>query len=319
MLSVAVIALIIIILSNPSKYNASISNGLKLFIVAVLPGLFPFMFLTKLLTSLGTVKKMSVKLTPITSFLFNTNGISSYVFILSILSGYPIGAKLISDLYSAGAIDKTDAKRMTSFCTTSGPIFIIGSVGATMFGSAKIGIILYIAHILSSIICGIIFSGKRNKKDSSTAQTFNDLKMPDNLFGSTMANTVESIFLVGAYITIFFLFADILTNIGIFSYLIAPLNKLLSLLKIPPVADGIIYGLLEVTRGCSTFSQNINIWSVCFACGTISFSGISIILQSMHFLNKCKIKARYFIGVKCVHAIISFFICLLICCVTNLF
>ena len=318
-LSVAVITLLIILLCNPTKYNSSITNGLNLFIIAVFPGLFPFMFLTKLLTSLGAVKKMSAKSTPITSFLFNTSGISSYVFILSILSGYPIGAKLISDLYSSEAISHTEAKKMASFCTTSGPIFVIGSVGATMFGSAKIGVILYVSHIVSSIICGIIFAGKRDKQHQHNNALSTKLSMPDNLLGNTIANTVENIFLVGAYITIFFLFTDVLADIGVFSPLINLVNQLFTSVNISPVAEGIIYGILEVTRGCNTLCNSINIWSICFTCSCISFGGLSIILQSMHFFNKCKIKARYFIGIKCVHAILSFFTCMVICYITSPF
>ena len=318
LLSAIVIFLIIMIISNPSKYNSSVMQGLNLFIVAVLPGLFPFMFLTKLLTSLGAVKRLSTKFSPITRFLFNTHGISSYVFIMSILSGYPIGAKLIYDLYSSNIITQEDAKKMCSFCTTSGPIFIIGSVGATMFGSATIGIVLYISHILSSIMCGIIFAGKR-KKQSTILQHNTTLTLPDNLLGNSMTNTVESILLVGAYITIFFLIADVLTDIGLLNGMSFALETLLSKANITGVANGIIGGLLEVTRGCKLLSSSSTIWNICFACAGISFSGLSIILQSMSFLSKCKIKARYFIFVKCVHAILSFFTCLLMCKIFSLF
>lgn len=318
LLSAVVVFLIVILVINPSKYNSSVMQGLNLFIVAVLPGLFPFMFLTKLLTGLGAVKHISTKFSPITRFLFNTHGISSYVFLMSILSGYPIGAKLISDLYLANVITQKDAKKMCTFCTTSGPIFIIGSVGATMFGNATIGVVLYLSHILSSVLCGIIFSGKR-KKESSSASKQAQLYMTDNLLGSTLSNTVESILLVGAYITIFFLLADILTDIGLLSGLVNLLDSLFSKLNISGVAEGLIGGMLEVTRGCKLLSSSVNIWSVCFACACLSFSGLSIIMQSMNFLSKCKIKARYFIGVKCVHAIVSFIVCLVMCKIFSLF
>ena len=55
--SVVIIAIIIVILCNPARYNSAVQEGIHLFFVCVLPGLFPFMFLTKLLTSLGMVKK----------------------------------------------------------------------------------------------------------------------------------------------------------------------------------------------------------------------------------------------------------------------
>lgn len=316
-LSAIVFILLICILTNPIKYNASVLEGITLFFVAVFPGLFPFMFLTKLLTSLGAVKKISTRFSPITKFLFNTHGISSYVFLMSIISGYPIGAKLISDLYCNKIITQEDAKKMCSFCTTSGPIFIIGSVGITMFGSAKVGIIIYISHIVSSILCGIVCSGKRRSQNQSI--TLTQSALPDNILASTMTNTIESILLVGAYITIFFLFADILTDIGLLHGISMALNKILSIFGIEGLSDGIVGGLLEVTRGCKILSRSHNIYAVCFACSCISFSGFSIIMQSMSFLKKCKIKTLYLILVKCLHCVISFICCLIACKLFNPF
>ena len=58
---------------------------------------------------------------------------------MSILSGYPIGAKIIHDLYSKDLITEEDAKRMSIFSTTSGPIFIIGAIGVGMLKNYKLG------------------------------------------------------------------------------------------------------------------------------------------------------------------------------------
>lgn len=311
LLSLIVIFIIAVIISNPNKYGGSITQGLSLFFVAVLPGLLPFAFLTRILTSLGAVKKISYHLSPITRFLFNTPGISSYVFLISILSGYPIGAKLISDLYLSNSITQNEAKKMISFCTTSGPIFIIGSVGSIMFGSVKIGLLLYFSHIISSVMCGIILSGKRTKLKDNKIPT--RLEIPDNLLSSSISNTIESILLVGAYISIFFLFADILTDIGIFSGISKLINSFFEILGLENIADGIIGGLFEVTRGCKLLGTTKTIFSVCCCCFIISLGGLSITLQSMSFLSKCKIKAHYFIFVKCVHAILSFIVCLCLC------
>ncbi len=303
-LSVCVFVIIFIILSDPRTYNSSVQQGLMLFAISVLPGLFPFMFLTKLLTGLGTVQKITNKFSKTTYFLFGTPGISGYVMFMSMLSGYPIGAKLISDLYYQNQISQQDAKKMVSFCTTSGPIFIIGTVGSIMYNSIQIGIILYFCHILSSVMCGIIFSGKRKKQGFVTTPLSTPTKI-DNLLSSTMKDTVSNVLLVGGYITIFFLFSDILTKTGIIKTLSFPLSKLFDLMHLPNLSEAFFNGIIEVTKGIKFLSAQKSIFSVCLTSFLLSFSGISIILQSMAFLKKCKIKARYFIFVKCVHAILS--------------
>lgn len=51
---------------------------------------------------------------------------------------------------------------MLAFCNNSGPAFILGVVGAGVFSSGKIGILLYCMHVLASILIGIgsgLFTG----------------------------------------------------------------------------------------------------------------------------------------------------------------
>ena len=311
LLSLSTIFVLIVILSNPKRYNTSVLQGLTMFLTCVLPGLFPFMFFTKLLSSFGLIEKLSSRLEKPTRLLFNTSPISSYVLLISAISGYPVGAKLISDLYLSNSISQSDAKKMCSFCTTSGPLFVIGTVGAVMVGNITVGIVIYISHILASVMCGITLRGK--SQQSQKISSVVPLHRPDNLLSKTMLDTVQNILLVGGYITIFFLISDIIFDTKIATVVAYPLEKFLSLFGISGLSNGIVGGLLEVTRGCKILSAFTGIWPICFAASLISFGGLSITIQSMAYLSRCKIKARYFVFVKCVHAIFTFFICLGLC------
>ena len=152
-----ILMIMLLITANPNRYTSGTISGLKLFFFSVLPGLFPFMFLTKLLTELGFLFKITQKLDKLSHNLFGTPGVSIYAFLMSILSGYPIGAKIISDLYEKNLITSQDAQKMSVFCTTSGPIFIIGSVGSLMFGNFKIGMVLY-TLIFFQVFCLAFFT-----------------------------------------------------------------------------------------------------------------------------------------------------------------
>ena len=216
--SFLIIIIMLIIITNPSRYTSGTIEGLKLFIFSVLPGLFPFMFLTKLLTELGTIIKISNKLNKPAYKLFKTPGISFYALAMSVISGYPIGAKIIGDLYSKNLISKNDAKKMSVFCTTSGPIFIIGAIGVSMFGSIKIGIIIYVSHIISSILLGIIYS-RIKKEDLNHYSPPIIFQKKENIFSECIVQTINSLFIVGAYITIFYLLAEIFDGLGIFNFI----------------------------------------------------------------------------------------------------
>ena len=65
-------------------------------------------------------------------------GPGAFPFIMSVLSGYPMGAKVVGDLKRSGEITLREAKRLMSFCSTSGPAFMAGAVGAGMLGSASL-------------------------------------------------------------------------------------------------------------------------------------------------------------------------------------
>ena len=167
-LTLILLAFSVYLALSQSATSATI-DGIKLWIACVLPALFPYLFITAILTSLSVTVKFSTKLSPITTRLFNTGGISGFCYFLSILSGYPIGAKTVADMRNKGLIDQAEAQRAAALCSTSSPMFLIGSVGNIMFKSNRFGLMLFSTHFLSSIIIGIIFSFyKRREKPTET-------------------------------------------------------------------------------------------------------------------------------------------------------
>lgn len=303
----------IIIIINPKKYTSGTIAGLKLFFYSVLPGLFPFMLLTKILTELNVVEKFFSKFDKFTKFLFGTPGISLYVLFMSILSGYPIGAKIIADLYNKKIINATDAKKMSVFCTTSGPIFVIGSVGTLMFNSYKIGLILYFSHILSSILLGIIChifdKNKQNLQQNSINLQFSK---NINIIAYAINETISSLFIVCAYITIFYLIGEILDYLNLFNIISNIINPLLLKLHLSPVyTKNVVYGILEVTRGLKNLSSTATNASIILSSGILSFSGLSIIFQSMSFLKQANLKTGTFVLSKILHSILSMILCFL--------
>ncbi len=55
-------------------------------------------------------------------------GIGAYAFIMGIISGYPVGASIVTEFRNSGECSKAEAERLLSFTNNSGPLFIIGTV-----------------------------------------------------------------------------------------------------------------------------------------------------------------------------------------------
>lgn len=168
---------------NSSKYISVTIDGILLYGTKILPTLLPFFFVTKILSNFNFIYAVCNHFSFLTKLLFNTKAISSYIFFMSIISGYPVGAKLTTEFYENKIIDKNDAQKILSFCSTSGPLFIIGTVGVGFFYNQFLGIIIFLIHVISSILNGIIYrnlGSRKIVKFSSKKGVKNDGKIDDN-------------------------------------------------------------------------------------------------------------------------------------------
>ena len=162
---VFVLFVVLLVIFSNSTFSAT-KTGLALWANNVVPSLFPFLVAVELLNHTNVVYYLSIILDKYMRPLFNLPGISAFPFIMGFLSGYPVGAKIVSDLYNNRACTKEEAERMLAFTNNSGPLFIIGTVGISFYANSTIGIILLVTHILASITVGIL-SGVLSKIELS--------------------------------------------------------------------------------------------------------------------------------------------------------
>ncbi len=261
-----------------------------LWATCVVPALFPFFVLSKLLIDLGWVTSFSDKIAPITKKLFRAPAISGYVFAVSILSGYPVGAKMIEESYKKGLLNQTNCKKLATFCSTSGPLFILGTVGAKFFGNAVLGTALFAVHFASALLTGLCF---RNFYTDVNPTKPVALPPRSDVLNNAVYQSVGSILTVGAFISLFYMLTDMLLSVY-------PTTA------IPPVVVAFLNGLLEVTRGCKevAFSASPQAAFVLCSC-LVSFGGLCIFSQSFTYLKNCGVRFREFFIIKCVQAAIS--------------
>lgn len=293
----------------PDIYVNSCLQGIKLWGITVLPSLLPFFFLTQLLTYTEVLNGLSYKASKITYPLFKCSGLCAYTFLMSILSGYPIGSRIVYDLKSNDLISKSEATKIGVLASTSGPLFVIGAVGIGMFNSKRVGLIIYLSHILSAIAVGLIYRnyGKDEKFNSHRIKS----KSESNVLYNSIYNAVLSAIIVGGFISIFYVFAEILQNAKV----LTPIEKLFELIfsfsnERQPISSALSIGFIEVTNGVKKLSliNQVNL-TVPLACALISFGGISIIMQSLIYLQKAEVKTFTFILGKLLQTIIAFIIC----------
>ncbi|MBR7100486.1 MAG: hypothetical protein IKC91_04970 [Clostridia bacterium] len=283
----------------PKRYMDACLHGVSLWATCVLPSTLPFLFVTGLITRLGFVNKLSKWFTPVTEFLFALSGVSGYCLMMSFLSGYPVGAKTLSDLKEQGVISRSEATKMSFICSSSGPLFILGSVGMGMFCSAVVGGILLLSHFAAIVLSGIVF---RFYKATPAKGYLPALGRTDNLLYECMYSSVISVLCVGGFIAVFFTLSQILTD----WHVLSPLSALISGLG----ADGdtakfFAQGLIEMTGGCSHLATNTLPLNVGMCAFLITFGGVSILVQQILFLQKAEVKLGIFFAVKLLQAAVA--------------
>lgn len=123
----------------------------------VIPSLFPFFIATELLGYTNIIPKIGKLLNPIMKPIFNVPGCGAYAMLMGIISGYPIGAKIVTNFRESGMCSKEECERLLAFTNNSGPLFIIGTVGISLFCNSLIGVLLFITHLLACLTVGFIF------------------------------------------------------------------------------------------------------------------------------------------------------------------
>lgn len=288
----------------PSRYAGAAADGLKLWALVVLPSLLPFFFLTLLITASGALAPLAKRLTPLTRFLYNAGGACGFIQLMSFISGYPVGARLISELYSLNALDEKTAAKASAFCSTSGPAFVIGSVGAGMLSSPKAGAVIFACHILSAVFTGVIY--RKYCDYQPIAPLFKNGGMKNPLAECAYSTSVSCL-TVGTLICFFYVISTVASDF----YLLYPLEFLLTLLfKNPNAAKGFCSGLLECTKGALELSRcELGFFKLPLITFIITFGGISVIAQSLAFLKQAGVKSKFFITAKLIQAVISFALC----------
>jgi len=311
MYAAATVLLLLIIaafISAPQKYMDVTMRGISLWTMCVLPSTLPFLFFTALLTTLGAVEKLSRAATKITTKIFNLSGSSAYIFLSGAICGYPVGAKIISDLYEGGIISPDESTGMSVICSMSGPLFIIGSVGANMYGSSAAGGIILLSQYLSVIITGFIFGKLRRKK--SYKKTFGaKIKRAeaDGVLYGAMYSSVLSVMCVGGFICVFYLLSAMAEDFRV-TYPIAFIMEQIPLFK--GLGKSFAKGLIEVTGGSKGLSEFFTPASLALNSFIITLGGLSVIAQQLAYLKKAKVSLRIFFLAKLVSALLAFFITL---------
>ena len=305
LLGVGLVAATLALLLYPQASMEAARTGLKLCGNVIIPSLFPFFVLSSLVVELGMSRYLGRLFQPIMAPLFRVNGACASAFALGFIGGYPVGATTAIGLYRNGMCTKTEAERLLAFCNNSGPAFILGVVGAGVFASSRVGVLLCAAHALASVCIGLLFRfyGRREeRRRGGTAPPFKAQR-----FTAAFTGAVKNSFLSTLNICAFVVFFTVVIQMLVTSGFLPGLAKALGTVLAPfgmtaEWAQRLLTGVVEISSGVWTLSGDGTLTGrLTMAAFMLGWAGISVHCQVLSFLGDSGLSPRTYLMGKLLH------------------
>ena len=140
---------------RPGAAAGGVLRGLSVCYETVIPALFPFLVLSRLLLESRAANALGLLLRPYTRLLGLHSPKAPAAMLCGVLGGFAGGAKAVDVLYRTGELTAAEAALLLVCTIGSGPGFVVSSVGALMLGSAGAGWLLLGAQLGASLVCGL--------------------------------------------------------------------------------------------------------------------------------------------------------------------
>lgn len=308
MLFCLIIFLLTLILENQVVVTGA-RAGLMLWFHDVLPLLLPFMLLSNLFVlKIRTKKTGAAYAIPV-------------LFLLGLLCGYPLGAKMASDFTKEGYIKPSTATILLPLYNNISPMFLSGYIGHIVlkdqFPFWFLLAVLYVPYVLVTCIAFVLFRASGKHKSTCSSSNIHTLhhtaskevavtgqsstpsrhtsKYSKETISQQATSTQANDLLLQSVIQI--------TYVGLYIMICSILFALVcSVPHLPSNVSSVLCGILEITQGstvlaASTFLPEIKT-ALILAC--TSFGGISAFLQTIQVTKQSGLSMIYYFVIKCI-------------------
>ncbi len=264
---------------------AAMLEGLSIGTLSVVPALFPFMVIAELLANSPTLSAFLKKRGSLFCALFSLPPVGMIPFFFGCLCGFPVGARATAQLLENKSITKKQAAKLLCFCNNTGPAFVIAGIGLGFLHSIQHGVLLYASQIIAALILGIVIRSKDDRVAPSEIAVPKSRSVADAIASSALA----AVKIIG-FIAFFSVISTLLGKCVKNGVLLCIMSSFLEI-------GGAVSRIAD-----SAFPMLIKLLLCAFA---ISFSGISVHLQTHSVFSVFPIGRLKYFGFKLLHGILS--------------
>lgn len=292
--SICILLFFLLMLRFPSQTFAGASTGLLLWFHSVLPTLLPFMILSNLMLHTQAVEWIARLISPLFCRIFCVSRYGTFALLIGFLCGYPMGAKVTSDLLKKQYITYEEASYLLSFCNNTSPAFLMNYIILQTLGTPDILLPAVCISLLSPIMCSFLFRryyGVHDRVCHSYHSPVSSSGSASRLTDTCMMNAFDAITRVGGYMILFSVFTELST--AVFSHAPEWFPLLLSSLEISTGIQLLNTSFLSVNTRC--------ILSLTLA----SFSGWCCVAQTRSMISGTGLPIFPYIAEKLITAMVT--------------
>lgn len=268
-----------LIIVKPEICSSGAAEGILLCGRVIIPSLFPLTVCTLFITECmrcptGGRFNRAVKR------LFHLSADELLIVALSLLGGYPIGARLLNDAVEKGRISPEKAGIMLCYCVNSGPAFSVLAIGVGIYSSKTVGLLLLTAHLLPSVLMCLLTAPFT--KSSSPPKAAVKCPTAADCFVSAVASAAGTVTSICGWVILF-------SVVGEYTDCFSAQMPALRFLGC----------LLEVTNAAARTR------SLPFTAFLLGFAGLAVWCQILSIARRVKINFALFLLSRCLHGALS--------------
>lgn len=282
--------------------SEAVRNSVKMCLEVMIPSLYAFMVISGFIVSSNLYAVLGKPFGLISRYVFRIPEEYFSVFLISSIGGYPVGAKLLANMYKENKIDCGTAEHMLSYCYLAGPAFICSIAGVKLFSSVRTGMIIFASVLGANIIMG--FLKGLGRKIPSKSQNPVKLDFSTECLIESVYSGAKGMLSICAVIVFFSTIICILNKLDIIQNVAGFLTKFTYLDYSDSLAS--VKAFIEISNISLLTAGNFRLIPVTAA--LLSFGGICVVMQTKGFVSGV-LSTKYFYFSRFLSSVISYFLC----------
>lgn len=296
---------LILLLIFPGICRDGAKTGLLLWFNTMIPATFPFILTTNILNSIGGIQLFNKLFGKGISYIFKCSQNGAYATITGLLCGYPIGAKTVSDSFSAGHISKDEAHYLLTFCSIPSPVYLMNYVIDASLKKSSLTLpyltSVYAGCWLTAMTFYLFYFRKRfifRSRNLSDFRQYKPQTVPASAknLNTSMMSALTVIQKMGIYMILFSILATLIMQLP---------GELASLKMLKVISAGICEQTIGVFVTVTHIENNLLSCLICIF--LTCFGGIAVAMQAKSLTNQL-LDFSFYIKGKLLHAMYSSFI-----------